>query len=110
MTATLGAVDKVAISSAAIYGLQDDLHLVGQQYSWAGSILFLGVCNVSIDNFIVSNLVTGDRWHVAIHVLASQTAICQIPVGVFIWLVSHGTSLANFAQLERVDGFEILHG
>ncbi|RDW61824.1 uncharacterized protein DSM5745_10496 [Aspergillus mulundensis] len=27
MTATLGAVDKVAISTAAIYGLEDDLHL-----------------------------------------------------------------------------------
>ncbi|KAL5340305.1 fungal-specific transcription factor domain-containing protein [Aspergillus crustosus] len=43
MTATLGAVDKVAISTAAIYGLRDDLHLVGQQYSWAGSILSIGV-------------------------------------------------------------------
>ncbi|OQE21403.1 hypothetical protein PENFLA_c014G09232 [Penicillium flavigenum] len=42
MTATLGAVDKVAISTAAIYGLKDDLRLVGQQYSWAGSILSLG--------------------------------------------------------------------
>ncbi|KAL4948856.1 fungal-specific transcription factor domain-containing protein [Aspergillus filifer] len=43
MTATLGAVDKVAISTAAIYGLETDLHLVGQQYSWAGSILSIGV-------------------------------------------------------------------
>ncbi|KAL5364845.1 fungal-specific transcription factor domain-containing protein [Aspergillus floccosus] len=42
LTATLGAVDKVAISTAAIYGLKDDLHLVGQQYSWAGSILSIG--------------------------------------------------------------------
>ncbi|KAL4924076.1 transcription factor domain-containing protein [Aspergillus undulatus] len=43
MTATLGAVDKVAISTAAIYGLEEDLRLVGQQYSWAGSILSIGV-------------------------------------------------------------------
>jgi len=42
LTATLGAVDKVALSTAAIYGLRDDTHLVGQQYSWLGSILFLG--------------------------------------------------------------------
>ncbi|PLB43364.1 MFS general substrate transporter [Aspergillus steynii IBT 23096] len=42
LTATLGAVDKVAISTAAIYGLKEDLHLVGQQYSWAGSILSIG--------------------------------------------------------------------
>ncbi|QKX64479.1 uncharacterized protein TRUGW13939_11653 [Talaromyces rugulosus] len=41
-TATLGAVDKVAISTAAIYGLRDDLHLSGSQYSWAGSILYFG--------------------------------------------------------------------
>lgn len=42
LTATLGAVDKVALSTAAIYGLKTDLKLVGQQYSWAGSILSLG--------------------------------------------------------------------
>jgi MFS family permease len=35
-------VDKVALSTAAIYGLRDDNNLVGQQYSWLGSILSLG--------------------------------------------------------------------
>jgi hypothetical protein len=55
MTATLGAVDKVAISTAAIYGLKDDLHLVGQQYSWAGSILFLGVGDASIGGLVSLN-------------------------------------------------------
>lgn len=43
ITATLGAVDKVALGTAAIYGLRTDTHLVGQQYSWLGSILSLGV-------------------------------------------------------------------
>ncbi|KAH7013837.1 major facilitator superfamily domain-containing protein [Ilyonectria destructans] len=42
MTANLGAVDKVSLSTAATYGLKDDLHLVRQQFSWAGSILPLG--------------------------------------------------------------------
>ncbi|KAL1607858.1 hypothetical protein SLS60_002796 [Paraconiothyrium brasiliense] len=42
ITATLGAVDKVALSTAAIYGLQEDNGLHGQQYSWLGSILSLG--------------------------------------------------------------------
>ncbi|EEU41298.1 uncharacterized protein NECHADRAFT_46191 [Fusarium vanettenii 77-13-4] len=42
MTANLGAVDKVALSNAAIYGLKEDLNLKGQQYSWAGSILAIG--------------------------------------------------------------------
>ena len=42
VTATLGAVDKVALSTAALYGLREDNNLVGQQYSWLGSILSLG--------------------------------------------------------------------
>ncbi|KAI0165748.1 major facilitator superfamily domain-containing protein [Xylariaceae sp. FL1272] len=40
--ATLGAVDKVELGTAALYGFRDDVHLVGQQYSWLGSILSLG--------------------------------------------------------------------
>jgi hypothetical protein len=43
ITATFGAVDKVALGTAAIYGLQTDANLHGQQYSWLGSILSLGV-------------------------------------------------------------------
>ncbi|PGH12278.1 hypothetical protein AJ80_06792 [Polytolypa hystricis UAMH7299] len=42
LTATLGAVDKVALGTAALYGLREDLHLEGQQYAWAGSILPIG--------------------------------------------------------------------
>ncbi|KAF9766018.1 hypothetical protein IL306_001610 [Fusarium sp. DS 682] len=42
LVATLGAIDKVALGTAALYGLQTDNHLVGQQYSWLGSILSLG--------------------------------------------------------------------
>ncbi|KAF2141017.1 uncharacterized protein K452DRAFT_251900 [Aplosporella prunicola CBS 121167] len=42
LTATFGAVDKVSLSTAAIYGFQTDMHLVRQQYSWLGSILSLG--------------------------------------------------------------------
>ncbi|KAF5004130.1 hypothetical protein FDECE_9344 [Fusarium decemcellulare] len=40
--ATLGAIDKVALGTAALYGLREDNSLVGQQYSWLGSILSLG--------------------------------------------------------------------
>lgn len=47
LTATFGAVDKVSLSTAAIYGLQTDTNLVGQQYSWLGSILSLGVSHLN---------------------------------------------------------------
>ncbi|OAA65593.1 allantoate permease [Niveomyces insectorum RCEF 264] len=40
--ATLGAVDKVEIGTASLYGFQTDNHMHGQQYSWIGSILPLG--------------------------------------------------------------------
>uniref|UniRef100_A0A8H7NQC4 Major facilitator superfamily (MFS) profile domain-containing protein n=1 Tax=Bionectria ochroleuca TaxID=29856 RepID=A0A8H7NQC4_BIOOC len=42
LVATLGAIDKVALGTAALYGLREDNGLVGQQYSWLGSILSLG--------------------------------------------------------------------
>ncbi|GLB06456.1 hypothetical protein AtubIFM57258_001764 [Aspergillus tubingensis] len=57
LTATLGAVDKVALSTAAIYGLEKDLHLVGQQYSWAGSILSIGaIIGMCPSSFLVQRL------------------------------------------------------
>jgi MFS family permease len=42
ITATGGAVDKVSLSTAAIFGLREDTNLHGQQYSWLSSILFIG--------------------------------------------------------------------
>ncbi|GMG19137.1 unnamed protein product [Ambrosiozyma monospora] len=41
-TATMGAVDKVCLGTTAIFGLIKDNNLHGQQYSWLGSILFIG--------------------------------------------------------------------
>lgn len=41
-TVILAAVDKVIISNAAIYGMTEDTGLVGQQYSWVGSIFYFG--------------------------------------------------------------------
>ncbi|KAI1765290.1 MFS general substrate transporter [Hypoxylon sp. FL1150] len=40
--ATLAAVDKVEIGTASLYGFQSDNGMVGQEYSWLGSILPLG--------------------------------------------------------------------
>lgn len=41
-TVILSAVDKVIISNAAILGMKKDLQLVGNEYSWAGSIFYFG--------------------------------------------------------------------
>ncbi|EEU36118.1 uncharacterized protein NECHADRAFT_53068 [Fusarium vanettenii 77-13-4] len=42
VTLTIAGVDKIIISNAAIYGMNKDLKLVGQQYSWAASIFYFG--------------------------------------------------------------------
>ncbi|KAI8668025.1 hypothetical protein NCS55_00826400 [Fusarium keratoplasticum] len=34
VTNTIGAVDKIIVSNAALYGIIEDTHLVGQQYNW----------------------------------------------------------------------------
>ena len=34
----MGGVDKVILGTSATFGLREDLHLVGQQYSWSSSI------------------------------------------------------------------------
>ena len=35
-------LDKNALSNSSVFGLLGDLHLEGQQYSWAGSIFYFG--------------------------------------------------------------------
>lgn len=42
LSVILSATDKVIISNAAIYGMKKDAHLVGNQYSWVGSIFYFG--------------------------------------------------------------------
>lgn len=60
ISCTLPAVDKSCLSTANLYGLATDNHLVGQQYSWLGSILFLGAMVGMYPNiFIVQKFNTG---------------------------------------------------
>ncbi|KAI9728023.1 MAG: hypothetical protein M1834_007837 [Cirrosporium novae-zelandiae] len=57
--ATLGAVDKVELGTAAIYGFRTDNNLHGQQYSWLGSILPLGMLpGMFISSYLVHRLPT----------------------------------------------------
>jgi MFS transporter, ACS family, allantoate permease len=38
---TLGAMDKVTTSTAALYGFRDDTGLTGDRYSWVGSAFYV---------------------------------------------------------------------
>jgi MFS transporter, ACS family, allantoate permease len=56
-TATLGAVDKVQISTASLYGWQADTGMHGQEYSWIGSILSIGMlCGLWPGSYLTARL------------------------------------------------------
>ncbi|EFZ00084.2 MFS transporter [Metarhizium robertsii] len=42
ITYMLNFMDKIILSSAAVFGLRDDNHLKGQEYSWVSSIFYFG--------------------------------------------------------------------
>lgn len=42
VTYNLNFMDKTILSSAAVFGLTDDNHLKGTQYSWVSSIFYFG--------------------------------------------------------------------
>ncbi|RSL52790.1 hypothetical protein CEP53_007981 [Fusarium sp. AF-6] len=42
ITYMLNFMDKIILSSAAVFGLRDDNNLEGQQYSWVGSVFYVG--------------------------------------------------------------------
>ncbi|RDW61475.1 hypothetical protein BP5796_11367 [Coleophoma crateriformis] len=56
----LAAVDKIAISNAALYGMKTDTGLVGQQYSWVGSIFYFGYLVAEFPaNWLIQKLPVG---------------------------------------------------
>ncbi|KAF5345018.1 hypothetical protein D9758_010439 [Tetrapyrgos nigripes] len=42
LSVTMGALDKVAVGQAAIYGMREGAHLQGQEYSWISSGIYFG--------------------------------------------------------------------
>ena len=42
ITYALQSIDKTTLGYAAVFGLSDDTHLVGTQYSWASALFYLG--------------------------------------------------------------------
>ncbi|KAF5245836.1 hypothetical protein FAUST_1623 [Fusarium austroamericanum] len=53
-------MDKVILSSAAVFGLREDTHLKDQQYSWVGSVFYLGYFLWTYPTTIlIANLPTG---------------------------------------------------
>ncbi|RAH41027.1 putative MFS transporter [Aspergillus brunneoviolaceus CBS 621.78] len=80
------SLDKGILNYASIMGIKTDTHLVGQQYSWLGSILYFGILVGEYpQNFLLQKLP-----------LAKMLAI-----NVFIWgaIVACSAAATNFASL-----------
>ncbi|CUM67283.1 uncharacterized protein PRCAT00004976001 [Priceomyces carsonii] len=95
LTATLGAVDKVSLSTAAIYGFIEDNQLVGQQYSWLGSIIFIGSL---VGMWPMSFLFQKFR-------LGLVLATASLTWSAFTFLLCAGHNFAGFATLRFLMGF-----
>ena len=69
-------LDKSSLSYVSIFGLSDDANLVGQQYSWLGSILYLAQLVMQpLAAFLLVKAPTGKLIAAAIFLWGSSLAI-----------------------------------
>ncbi|KAJ3531530.1 hypothetical protein NM208_g8475 [Fusarium decemcellulare] len=82
---TLAFLDKNALSFAAVFGLKEDTNLVGQEYSWLGSIFYFGYLFAEFPNL----------W-----------LITRVPIGKYIGscLTAWGVSLCLIAVCHNFSG------
>ncbi|KAH9888205.1 major facilitator superfamily domain-containing protein [Xylariomycetidae sp. FL2044] len=79
LAATLGAVDKVQIGTASLYGFQTDNNMKGQEYSWLGSILPLGTLIGLVPASYLVNKIPPAKLLSGASVLWSILTICYAP-------------------------------
>ncbi|KII87313.1 hypothetical protein PLICRDRAFT_251321 [Plicaturopsis crispa FD-325 SS-3] len=58
----MGAVDKVCIGTAAVFGFRTDTHLVGQEYSWVSSIIYFGCIAAVFPSLWVMQSLPAAKW------------------------------------------------
>ncbi|BCS23745.1 uncharacterized protein APUU_40189S [Aspergillus puulaauensis] len=106
LTYALQSIDKTTLSYAAVFGLQDDLHLTGSEYSWLGAIFYLGYLvwefptNIMLQKLPVNHFMSATViiWgavlmcHGASHNFAGQAA-ARTFLGVFEASINPGTML-----------------
>ena len=87
-------IDKTTLSYAAIFGIRDDLHLVGTQYSWLSSIFYFGFLAWALPtNLLIQRLPVG-------RYLGFNICLW----GVFLMLQAAATNFASLAALRALAG------
>ncbi|KAL2833894.1 major facilitator superfamily transporter [Aspergillus cavernicola] len=114
LTYALQSIDKTTLSYAAVFGLQDDLHLKGSEYSWLGAIFYLGYLvwefptNVMLQKLPINYFMSGTVviWgiilmcHGATHNFAGQAA-ARTFLGAFEASINPGTMLLFSMYYQR---------
>ncbi|OAG10759.1 MFS general substrate transporter [Paraphaeosphaeria sporulosa] len=83
------SLDKGTLNFASIMGIKKDAHLVGQEYQWLGTILYIGIlCGEWPQNYLLQRLPLAK----------------MLSVNVFIWgaVVACSAACSNFASLMAV--------
>ncbi|KAJ5962442.1 hypothetical protein N7501_007383 [Penicillium viridicatum] len=83
------SLDKGILNYASIMGIKSDAHLVGQQYSWLGTILYIGIlCGEYPQNLLLQKFPVAKT----------------LAINVFIWgaVVACSAASTNFASLMAV--------
>jgi hypothetical protein len=87
-------VDKTTLSYAAIFGIREDLHLVGKQYSWLSSIFYFGFLAWAFPtNFLMQRLPIGKY-------LGANICLW----GVFLMIQAAAHNFAGLAALRAMAG------
>lgn len=69
LTYALQSIDKTTLSYAAVFGLEDDLHLKGPEFSWLGAIFYLGYLvwefptNIMLQKLPINHFMSGTVRH-----------------------------------------------
>lgn len=69
LTYALQSIDKTTLSYAAVFGLEDDLHLTGPEFSWLGAIFYLGYLvwefptNIMLQKLPINHFMSGTVRH-----------------------------------------------
>ncbi|KAJ5394149.1 uncharacterized protein N7487_011790 [Penicillium crustosum] len=83
------SLDKGILNYASIMGIKSDAHLVGQQYSWLGTILYIGIlCGEYPQNLLLQKFPVAKT----------------LAINIFIWgaVVACSAASTNFASLMAV--------
>ncbi|KPM43000.1 putative transporter [Neonectria ditissima] len=95
LTFGLQYLDKVTVSYAAVYNMNRDLNLVGQQYSWANSVFYFGYLVGEFPaNYLIQKLPIG-----------KFSGVCILLWGAMVMLCAAAKNFAGLATLRFLMGF-----